>query len=81
MAHIDVLVPGDGQKESSEMDANKAIELHCLNGAQRQADSATLYAEDARRNWLNAQSQMTQTAAVATRHLTGPHPQYGSPDK
>ncbi len=57
-----------------------ALKIHALNGAQAQADGARLYAEDARRAFLNAQSQFTGTSSWAARHITGPHPQHGSPD-
>lgn len=56
------------------------LKLHIHGGQQAQADSARLYAEDARRAFLSAQSQFTGQGAWAARFVTGPHPQHGSPD-
>ena len=55
------------------------LKIHSLNGAQAQADSSRLYAEDARRAFLLRQEQFTGTAAWAARFITGPHPQQGAP--
>ncbi len=57
-----------------------ALKMHCLNGGQALADSARLYAEDARRIWLINTQQFTGPSSFAARNLTGPHPQFGSPD-
>lgn len=56
------------------------LKIHAFTGAQAQADSARLYAEDARRAYLLRQEQFTGTSAWAARFITGPHPQHGSPD-
>ena len=57
-----------------------ALKMHCLNGSQALADSARLYAEDARRTWLISTQQFSGPASWAARNITGPHPQHGSPD-
>jgi len=79
---LKVLTPDDDGQGERPMDPQDyaALKIHALNGAQAQADGARLYAEDARRSFLNAQSQFTGTSAWAARHITGPHPQHGSPD-
>lgn len=81
MPTLDVLTPGPAGRKESAMDPQDyaALKIHALNGAQAQADGARLYAEDARRSFLNAQSQFTGTSSWAARNITGPHPQHGSP--
>lgn len=56
------------------------LKIHSFNGAQAAADSARLYAEDARRSYQLRQDQFSGPAALAARWITGPHPQHGTPD-
>ena len=72
--------PAKGQEKKVDPQDYAALKIHALNGAQGQADGARLYADDARRAYLLRQEQFTGTSAWAARHITGPHPQHGSPD-
>lgn len=38
------------------------------------------YAEDARRQWLQNSTQVTQQGALANRMLSGPHMFHGAPE-
>lgn len=60
--------------------ASHMLEIHALNGAQGQADGARLYAENLRYDYLEGKQNVNPTESWGLRYLTGPHPQYGSPD-
>ena len=68
--------------EESEMDTSDValLKIHAHTGAQAASDSARLYAEDARRDYLLQRGKMDMTQSWGARFLTGPHPQFGSPD-
>lgn len=56
------------------------LKMHCLNGAQRQADGAAAYAENLRYDYLEGKAVISSTESLGMRYIQGPHPQYGSPD-
>ena len=56
------------------------LKMHCLNGAQRQADGAAHYAENLRYDYLEGKANVSLTEGLGVRYIQGPHPQYGSPD-
>ena len=57
-----------------------ALKMHCLNGAQAQADSSRLFAETLRLDHLEQRRVTDAQEALAHRTMAGPHIQYGSPD-
>ena len=56
------------------------LKMHCLNGAQRQADGAAAYAENSRYDYLEGKSNVSLTEGLGVRYIQGPHPYHGSPD-
>lgn len=56
------------------------MKMHALNGAQRQADGASHYAENLRYDYLEGKSNVSLTEGLGVRYIQGPHPQFGSPD-
>ena len=48
-------------------DSLSLLEMHALNGAQRQADSAANVAEASRLGYLESKTQLNQREALATR--------------
>lgn len=56
------------------------MKMHCLNGAQRQADGAAHYAENLRYDYLEGKANVSLTEGLGVRYIQGPHPQFGSPD-
>lgn len=56
------------------------LKMHCLNGAQRQADGAAHYAENLRYDYLEGKANVSLTEGLGVRYIQGPHPQFGSPD-
>lgn len=56
------------------------MKMHALNGAQRQADGASHYAENLRYDYLEGKSNLSMTEGLGVRYVQGPHPQFGSPD-
>ena len=69
-------------QENEEMNENDyaALKMHCLNGAQAQADSGRLFAETLRLDHLEQRRVTDAQEALAHRTMAGPHIQYGSPD-
>ncbi len=64
------------------MDASDValMKLHAHTGAQAASDAARLYADDARRHYLLQVGKMSMDQAWGARYITGPHPQFASPD-
>jgi len=56
------------------------LKIHAHNGAQRQADGAAAYAENLRYDYLEGKHVTDFGESLGARHITGPHPQFGSPD-
>ena len=46
-----------------------ALMLHANNGAQRQADAAAAYADDARRAYLTGKDRISFAEATGVRHV------------
>ena len=68
-------------QELDDMNENdySALKMHCLNGAQAQADSARLFAETLRLDHLEQRRVMDAQEAQASRTYNGPYPVSGSP--
>ncbi len=49
------------------MDAMELLQMHALNGSQRQADAAANVAEASRLGYLESKTQLNQREALATR--------------
>ncbi|MBK8916425.1 MAG: hypothetical protein IPM64_17810 [Phycisphaerales bacterium] len=76
-----VVVVVDDQKETEMNDQDYGmLKMHCLNGAQRQADGSAAYAENLRYDYLEGKSVISSPESLGIRYIQGPHPQYGSPD-
>ena len=56
------------------------LKMHALNGAQRQSDGASGYAENLRYDYLEGKNNVSMTEGLGVRYVQGPHPQFGSPD-
>lgn len=77
--------PGDGGSPVSKGEAmNESdyglLKMAALNGAQRQSDGAGHYAENLRYDYLEGKSNVSLTEGLGVRYISGPHPQFGSPD-
>lgn len=72
----------ESSKENGSMNENDyaALKMHCLNGAQAQAESGRLFAETLRLDHLENRRVTDAQEALAHRTMAGPHIQYGSPD-
>jgi hypothetical protein len=86
-----VPTPGDGfsemaadvaDEEANIMDDKDygMLKLHAHHGAQRQADGASLYAENLRYDYLEGKGMISMPESLGARYIQGPHPHHGSPD-
>lgn len=68
----DVPIDGQVKGEGEGMNDNDygMLKMHCLNGAQRQADGASLYAENLRYDYLEGKGQQSISEGLGYRVVT-----------
>lgn len=76
---VPVPVSDKGKAVMNENDYGM-LKMHCLNGAQGQADGSKAYAENLRYDYLEGKANLSMTEGLGVRYIQGPHPQHGSPD-
>ena len=59
-----------GESEGMNDSDYGMLKMHCLNGAQRQADGASLYAENLRYDYLEGKGQQSVSEGLGYRVVT-----------